>query len=110
MKALPLKHTLAGALASIAMFLMAGPAAAQSTPGLRFTSSRIELKYIKRSEDSPMQRERVITEAETQLRQYWQDARVREVLGPATLHPLVLVYSGWELVYRAEWAADRVLA
>jgi hypothetical protein len=70
----------------------------------------IELKYLKRSEDSPTQRQRVITEAETQLQQYWQDARVRETLGPATLHPLVLVYSGWELVYRAEWAADRVSA
>ncbi|MDQ5909133.1 MAG: AAA-ATPase like protein, partial [Pseudomonadota bacterium] len=46
----------------------------------------------------------VINEAETQLQQYVQDARVREVLGPATLHPLILVYSGWELVYRAEWA------
>ena len=70
----------------------------------------IELKYLKRSEDNPTQRQKVITEAETQLQQYVQDARVREVLGPATLHPLVLVYSGWELVHRAEWAADPVLA
>ncbi|HAS50214.1 MAG TPA: hypothetical protein DCS21_00040, partial [Gammaproteobacteria bacterium] len=66
--------------------------------------------YLKRSEDNPTQRQKVITEAETQLQQYVQDARVREVLGPATLHPLVLVYSGWELVHRAEWAADPVLA
>jgi hypothetical protein len=64
----------------------------------------IELKYLKRGEDHPAQRQKVITEAERQLQQYVQDARVREVLGPATLHPLVLVYSGWELVYRAEWA------
>lgn len=62
----------------------------------------IELKYLKRGEDGPAQREKVIAEAEAQLRRYGQDARVREALGPATLHPLVLVYSGWELVYRAE--------
>ncbi len=64
----------------------------------------IELKYLKRGEDNPTQRQKVIAEAETQLARYGQDARVREVLGPATLHPLILVYSGWELVYRAEWA------
>ncbi len=64
----------------------------------------IELKYLKRGEDSPAQRQKVITEAQAQLARYEQDARVREVLGPATLHPLVLVYSGWELAYQAEWA------
>ena len=62
----------------------------------------IELKYLKRGEDSPAQRQKVITEAQAQLARYGQDARVREVLGPATLHSLVLVYSGWELVYREE--------
>ena len=52
----------------------------------------------------------MITEAETQLRRYRQDTRVLAALGPATLHPLVLVYSGWELVYRAELtAAEPVL-
>ena len=66
----------------------------------------IELKYLKRGEDSPAQRQKVIVEAETQLQRYMQDARVREVLGPATLHPLVLVYSGWELVYQAEWTKN----
>lgn len=65
----------------------------------------IELKYVKRSEDSATQRQKVIAEAQTQLRQYAQDARVRELLDPATLHPLILVYCGWELVYREEWAA-----
>ncbi len=64
----------------------------------------IELKYLKRGEDNPAQREKAIADAEAQLQRYWHDARVREVLGPATLHPLVLVYSGWELIYRAEWA------
>ncbi|MCC6135850.1 MAG: PD-(D/E)XK nuclease domain-containing protein [Candidatus Contendobacter sp.] len=65
----------------------------------------IELKYLKRSEDSPAQRQKVITEAQAQLARYRQDARVREVLGPATLHPLILVYSNWELVYWEEVAA-----
>ena len=64
----------------------------------------IELKYLKRSEDSPAQRQKVIAEAQAQLQQYGQDARVREILGPATPHPLILVYSGWDLVYREEWA------
>lgn len=65
----------------------------------------IELKYLKRGEDNPAQRQKVIAEAQTQLQQYIQDARVRELLGPATLHPLILAYSGWELVYREEWGA-----
>lgn len=63
----------------------------------------IELKYLKRSEDSPAQRQKVIVEAQAQLQQYGQDARVRELLGLATLHPLILVYSGWDLVYWEEW-------
>jgi len=76
----------------------------QQVEHLEDHAQMIELKYLKRGEDSPAQRQKVIVEAETQLQRYMQDARVREVLGPATLHPLVLVYSGWELVYRAEWA------
>ncbi len=63
----------------------------------------IELKYLKRGEDSPERRRQAIAEAEGQLRRYRSDPRVLGPLGAATLHPLVLVYSGWELVYRAEW-------
>ncbi|CAK0775766.1 AAA-ATPase-like domain-containing protein [Gammaproteobacteria bacterium] len=66
----------------------------------------IELKYLKRDEDSPSNRQAAIAKAEAQLRQYREDVRVREALGSATLHPLVLVYSGWELVYRAEVADE----
>ena len=69
----------------------------------------IELKYLKRSEDTPERRRQAITEAEAQLHRYRQDNRVLAALGPATLHPLVLVYSGWELVYRAEWPARETL-
>ncbi len=64
----------------------------------------IELKYLKRGEDSPERRRRAIAEAEAQLARYARDSRVLAALGPATLHALVLIYNGWELVYRAEWS------
>ena len=66
----------------------------------------IELKYLSRSDDSPARRQRAIEEAEAQLRQYREDARVQQHLGPALLHPLILAYSGWELVYQAEMAGN----
>ena len=62
----------------------------------------IELKYLARSEDSPEKRQDMITKAETQLRRYAGDERVHKAMGAAKLHSLVLLYSGWELVYRAE--------
>jgi hypothetical protein len=62
----------------------------------------IELKYLKRSEDSLERREAALTEGREQLRRYTQDARVQQALGDAQLHPLVLLYSGWELVWREE--------
>ena len=62
----------------------------------------IELKYLKRSEDSADRREAALTEGRAQLRRYADDARVRQALGDARLHPLVLLYSGWELVWREE--------
>ncbi|MBK1654210.1 AAA family ATPase [Allochromatium vinosum] len=60
----------------------------------------IELKYVKRSEDTPERRAELMEAARAQLRRYAGDARVREHLGPAHLHALVLLYSGWELVQR----------
>ena len=60
----------------------------------------IELKYVKRSEDTPERRSELMEAARSQLRRYAGDARVREHLGPAHLHALVLLYSGWELVQR----------
>ena len=62
----------------------------------------IELKHLKRSDDTPARRQRLIAEAEAQLGRYRNDSQVEQHLGPATLHPIVLLYSGWELVYRAE--------
>ncbi|NEX15369.1 MAG: hypothetical protein C1943_01715 [Halochromatium sp.] len=62
----------------------------------------IELKYLSRAQDTPKQREQLLEEARAQLRRYLRDARVREPLGEAELHPLVLLYSGWELVHREQ--------
>jgi hypothetical protein len=41
-------------------------------------------------------------EAEGQLRQYAQDARIAQVAQQVTMKKLVLIYKGWELVYAAE--------
>ena len=66
----------------------------------------IELEYIsdsqfnKREFDQSLAKEKA--EAETQLRQYAQDARIVEVAKQVTLKKLVLIYKGWELVYAAE--------
>lgn len=62
----------------------------------------IELKYLKRGEDSPKQREITLENGREQLRRYADDVRVRQNLGEAQLHSLVLLYSGWELVWREE--------
>jgi hypothetical protein len=62
----------------------------------------IELKYLKRNEDSPRQREMALEEGRQQLRRYADDGRIQQTLGEAQLHPLVLLYSGWELVWREE--------
>lgn len=64
----------------------------------------IELKYLKRSEDRPEKRRETLEAGRQQLRRYADDPRVRRALGEAQLHPLVLLYSGWELVWREEAA------
>ncbi len=60
----------------------------------------LELKYLPRAEDTPARRAALLDEARGHLRRYATDARVQAALGAATLHPLVLLYSGWELVHR----------
>ena len=60
----------------------------------------LAFRIRKRSEDTPERRAELIEAARAQLRRYAGDARVREHLGPAHLHALVLLYSGWELVQR----------
>ena len=65
----------------------------------------VELKYIARNSFDQTQLEAKITEAEAQLARYASDPRIQRVAEQVTLKKLVLVYSGWELVYRQEMAA-----
>lgn len=62
----------------------------------------IELKYIKRSEFYAETLQEKVSEAETQLRKYANDPRIVAVARQTTLKSLILVYRGWELVYRDE--------
>ena len=63
----------------------------------------IELKYISRKAFSEATLQEKIAEAEAQLAKYTHDERLQKVAGQVTLKPLVVIYNGWELVYRAEW-------
>ncbi len=62
----------------------------------------VELKYIARSAFTKTELASKVSEAESQLRRYASDPRIQRVAAQTTLKKLVLVYSGWELVYRAE--------
>ncbi len=64
----------------------------------------IELKYLSRAEHSPARRAQLLEAGRAQLRRYAGDARVQSPLGEATLHPTLLLYSGWELIHREEVA------
>lgn len=70
-------------------------------PDLRH-SYLIELKYLRRGEDTPKRRKALISEGEAQLRRYLADAELQRRAGPTTLHGLLLVYHGWELIERRE--------
>lgn len=63
----------------------------------------IELKYIARSDYNDAKRKEKIAEAETQFKKYAHDARIQQMAAQVTLKYLILVYNGWELVYREEW-------
>ncbi|MBF0352994.1 MAG: AAA family ATPase [SAR324 cluster bacterium] len=60
----------------------------------------IELKYIKRDELTDTRLEQEITKAQTQLRQYLADDRLKQYPAHVTFTGIILVYHGWELVYR----------
>lgn len=62
----------------------------------------VELKYISRKEFTQSQLENKIREAEEQLMRYATDERIQKIATQVTLKKLVLVYRGWELVYRSE--------
>ena len=70
-------------------------------PDMRF-GYLIELKYIPRNEFSPKKLQQKVQQAEVQLRKYAGDERLRDVRQSVTLKHLVVVYNGWELVYREE--------
>ena len=78
-------------------------------PDMRF-GYLIELKYIARSDYNAKKLKEKITEADTQFKKYanagapW--ARIRKVAAQVGLKCLVMVYNGWELVYREEWQAN----
>lgn len=65
----------------------------------------IEMKYIPRSEFDEKRLAQAINEAEQQLQKYANDTRIQQVARQVPVKKLVLVYKGWELVYRAEWTA-----
>jgi len=60
----------------------------------------IELKYIKRGELTQDILEKKIAEAREQLNKYAQDDHVVRAMSKGKLKKIVLVYHGWEMVYR----------
>jgi hypothetical protein len=62
----------------------------------------IELKYIGRGEYGEERLREAVEEGEAQLRRYAADERLARVREKVNLKSLVLVYRGWELVYRGE--------
>jgi Predicted AAA-ATPase/PD-(D/E)XK nuclease superfamily len=60
----------------------------------------IELKYIKRGELTQDMLEKKIAEAGEQLNKYAQDDHVVRAMSKGKLKKIVLVYHGWEMVYR----------
>ena len=64
----------------------------------------VELKYVPRSQEVEAKnpnsalRQKINTEAETQLQRYATDARILASLGSTKLHLLRVVYCGWEMV------------
>jgi len=60
----------------------------------------IELKYIKRGELTQDILEKKIAEAREQLNKYAQDDHVVRAMSKGKLKKIVLVYHGWEMIYR----------
>ncbi len=71
-------------------------------PDLRH-SYLIELKYLRRGEDTPERRAALIADGAAQLRRYLADVDLRRRAGPTRLHGLLLVYHGWELWSGGKW-------
>ena len=75
-------------------------------PDMRF-GYLIELKYIPRGEFNQARLREKVQKAEAQLRKYAADERIQDTFQDVTLKNLVLVYNGWELVYREELTGER---
>jgi len=60
----------------------------------------IELKYIKRGELTRDILKKKIAEAGEQLNKYAQDDHIVRAMGKGKLKKIVIVYHGWEMVYR----------
>ena len=63
----------------------------------------IELEYIPRSQFNKKLLSKKIDEARSQLRQYGNDQRIQEISIQMPIKKLVLIYKGWELIYKEEW-------
>jgi hypothetical protein len=70
-------------------------------PDMRF-AYLIELKYIPRSKFTDALLQEKIRSAEEQLEKYAKDDRVKKFSQTLSLKKLVLIYKGWELIYREE--------
>lgn len=62
----------------------------------------VELEYIARNEFNDDKLQEKIKEAKKQLAQYANDPRLQKIAGKVTIKPIILIYNGWELAYRAE--------
>jgi len=71
-------------------------------PALKY-AYLVEIKYIKPTdgEPSPGQIEKLKAEAESQLRRYGLDEKLHKTLGRTTLIPLLLIFSGLDLLHAA---------
>lgn len=61
----------------------------------------LEFKYIKREEYTEETLKKQIKEAERQLEKYGTDEKVKKTIRGTVLKKVILVFSGWEMVYRA---------
>lgn len=62
----------------------------------------IELKYLKR-DDKTTSVDKLLSDAETQLRKYASDEKIQQSTGSTQLRLLAAVYRGWEPVALKEF-------
>ena len=67
---------------------------------MKLPDNQSMLKYIKRGELTQDILEKKIAEAREQLNKYAQDDHIVRAMRKGKLKKIVLVYHGWEMVYR----------